>query len=480
MALDLPPELEPVLALLGIEWPQVDEDEVTRFADELSKLASALDSVQMSADKAVSTLREAYHGSSADQFAELWTGISTFSGLVVEVCGTLATALHAGALVISAAKAASIAQLVTTQGELVAAAPTGPVGEAMVIAIGQQLLAALLDQASTALGQALAKPVGDAVEGLVKTVIGGGPARPVGSGFGVDLSVLATCASTLLGHAEDIDSYGSSFRTVIAGLDLGNPADAFGQIATAVGEKVGTVVGIEVVRRLLDSFQGTATGLTQVAANLATHEDIHTQQLTGILASLGNSAPLSALTPLAPLNLASISPDLLARTTGSLLPVDALNPDNGRSGAGGGAGGGLLLPPGALLLPPTPPIGEPELPSATRPIGAEPEEVGEPRGTRRVTGGAEEEPSEGARRKAVGETGGEGEREGEPGMSGAGGVGSGARRGSANSGKVRTAVREQYYAKLAAGGEEDEEEEAPGEDPEDGEGVEHEEPELEV
>ncbi|MFB7665327.1 hypothetical protein ACFC1R_15460 [Kitasatospora sp. NPDC056138] len=296
MALDLPPELQPVLSLLGVEWPQVNEDEVVRLADELTRLASGIDSLQLAADKAVNTLRETYHGASADQFAELWGAISKFSGLVVEGCGTLVNVLHAGALVIQACKAASTAQLVATQGELAVASLTGPGGEAAVVAAGKQLVSAILDQAVSALGQALAKPVGDVVESVVKEVTGGGSIRSVGAGFGVDLSQLASCASKLRQHADDIETHGNSFRRLVESLDLGQSGDALGRVVIAAAEEIATAVGVEVIKRLLAAFQGTADRMDQVARNLTEHEEEHTRQLNGVLAGHSTPNPRSPLT----------------------------------------------------------------------------------------------------------------------------------------------------------------------------------------
>jgi hypothetical protein len=426
MALELPPELEPVLGLLGIDWPEVNEDELTRFADEVSRLASAVDSVQLAADKAVRTLRESYHGASADQLTELWTGISKFSGLVVEVCGVVANALHAGALAIEAGKAASIAQLATTQGELVAAAPSGPVGVAAVVAIGRELLADILDQAVSALGQALAKPVGDAVESVVKAVIGGGTSRSVGSGFGVDLSALASCASTLLGHADDIDVSGSSFRQVVESLDLGQPQDAFGRVVIAAGEQIGTSIGTEVIKRLLGLFQGTASGLTQVARNLTEQEAQHTQQLSGILAAHGSPMPGG------PLALAGVGSALLSPPgAAGHLSLDSLSAVPGQFAAPGATG--LGAPVGAV------PFG---VPGAVGVPGADRAADPEPGATRRSAYAAAGAASQSS--VAAGSQAGYASAMGNP-------AGSASRQGPASTGQVRAAVRRQYLAQRAAG-----------------------------
>ncbi|MEU2631919.1 hypothetical protein, partial [Kitasatospora sp. NPDC007106] len=298
MALELPPELAAVLDLLGLHWPRVNEDELDRLADGLRGVASQIDSVQMVADKALTALGEVYHGTSADRLAELWRTVSTYSGLVVEACGVAANALNAAALGIEACKSATVVQLVATQGELAVSSLLGPADSAAVLAAGRQILSTLLEDAVSTLGQALAQPVADLVETVVKQLVpgdGSGPGGTVGAGFGVDLARLASCALELRRHADDIDSHGSSFRRVVEGLDMGDPGDAFGRLVVAAAEQIATAVGVEVLRRLLGSFRGTADRMDQVTRNLTEHEDSTTRQIHAVLAeqqSPASSRPL--------------------------------------------------------------------------------------------------------------------------------------------------------------------------------------------
>ncbi|GAA2260116.1 hypothetical protein GCM10010430_50220 [Kitasatospora cystarginea] len=295
MALELPPELGTVLNLLGLDWPQANEDEVNRLADELRRLASTLDSVQMNADKALTVLKEVYHGASADKLAEFWGTVSKYSGMVVEACGATAAALNAAALVIEGCKGATVTQLVATQGEMAAASATGPWSSAAVVAAGRQIVSSILEEAVSALGHALAQPVADLVETVVKEVTGQGAGSSNSPGFGVDLDQLASCALELRGHADDIDSQGSSFRRIVDGLDVGQPQDAFGRLVVAAAEQIATIVGEEVLKRLLGSFRGTADGMNQVARNLTENEDAHTRQLHGILTGQNSPSTLRSL-----------------------------------------------------------------------------------------------------------------------------------------------------------------------------------------
>jgi len=334
MALELPPELAAVLDLLGLDWPQVNEDELVRLADGLRGLASAIDSVQMTADKALTALGEVYHGASADKLAELWGTVSKYSGLVVEACGVAANALNAAALVIEGCKGATVVQLVATQGELAASSLIGPEGSAAVVAVGRQILSTILEQAVSALGQALAQPVADLVETVLKQLVPGdgpGPAGAPGAGFGVDLAQLASCALELRRHADDIDSHGSSFRQVVEGLDVGIPGDAFGRLVIAAAEQIATSIGVEVLKRLLGSFRGTADGMDQVAQNLTENEDSHTRKMHGIVS--GQESPSSSR----PLQLAGGAGDTAAGRPhhAGAAATDGVHPGPHHAGAAG-------------------------------------------------------------------------------------------------------------------------------------------------
>ncbi|GAA0665684.1 hypothetical protein GCM10010193_16380 [Kitasatospora atroaurantiaca] len=377
MALELPPGLDTVLNILGVDWPQANEDEVVRLADELRKLASTIDSVQMAADKALTTLREAYHGDSADKLAELWGTISKYSRMVVDACGATATALNAAALVIEGCKGATLTQLVLTQGELAAASATGPWSTAAIIAAGKQIVSSILEEAVSALGQALAQPVGDLVETVVKDLTAGVSGPSNSPGFGVDLEKLASCAVELRRHADDIDSHGNSFRQIVEGLDVGRPGDMFGKLVIAAAEQIATSIGMEVLKRLLGSFRGTADRMDQVARNLTENEDSHTKQLHGILTEK------KSLSSLSPLKLAGGVSNVTAGNPRHSSPAadDGPRPGFDRAGIGAATGGAHL--PNAAGSPASrgartsraPGLLAPDQPSAeARPTGTSPQQ----------------------------------------------------------------------------------------------------------
>ncbi|WP_441247326.1 hypothetical protein [Kitasatospora sp. McL0602] len=389
MALDLPPELQPVLGLLGVEWPQVNEDEINRFADEIRKLASAIDSTQMAADKAVAKLGEVYHGSSADQLTQAWGAISKFSGLVVEACGVIANALSAAALVVELCKGGAIAQLAVTSGGLATAAATAPWTTPAVLAAGKQIVSQVLETAVTELGHALAQPVADLVDTAVKAVTGGDSGKSgssTGQGFGVDLAQLASCALELRGHADDVDSNGSAFLQIFDGMDLGQPGEIIGKVVIEAAEQIATTVGTEVIKRLLSSLRGTADGMDQVGKNLTENEDAHSQLMSNLLTS---PTPTAALSPLQ-LTGGAKTLDASGTHPTSHTGIDSLHPQVDLAGADGTVdpspadgtpatvalqqehpGTGPAMPPGGRLSPqPTPETGPSHSTTGSGTVGA--------------------------------------------------------------------------------------------------------------
>jgi len=334
MAVELPSELQFVLELLGLKWPQANEDELVKLADQLQKLATTIDSTQMAADKALTRLGEVYHGASADKLAELWGSISKYSGMVVEACGTTANALNAAALVIEVCKGETLAQLITTQAELAAASSTGPWSTAAVIRIAKEIVSRILEEAVAKLGKALAQPVSDLAETAVKKVTGSAVARSNGQGFGVDLAQLASCALELRRHADDMDTQGTSFRRIVDGLDVGNPGDMFGKLAVAAAEQIAKSIGVEVLKRVLGSFRDTADRMDLVGRNLTENEDSHTREMNGGIAWQTPTGPGS-------LQLAGGAggPAPGGRLDVGLAAFEGLRP---KIGAGGTAGAGGL------------------------------------------------------------------------------------------------------------------------------------------
>ncbi|GAA2747257.1 hypothetical protein GCM10010440_42320 [Kitasatospora cinereorecta] len=333
MAVELPSELQFVLNLLGIHWPQANEDELNKLADQLKKLASAIDSTQMAGDKALKTLGEVYHGDAADKLAEMWSGYAKYSGIVVEACETAAKVLNAAAVVIEVCKGQTIVQLVNIQAQLAASSATFGISTAAVIAMGREIISKILDAAVGQLGQMIARPIADLVDSAVKQVTGTAPASSSGQGFGLDMAAMAACAAELRRHGDDIDAHGNSFRRIVDSLDVGNPSDMFGKIAVEAAKQIAQAVGQEILNRLLGNYRGTADKMDTVLHRLGDQEDSHLREM--------NAIGSHTASPLSPLKLAGGVAATAAAGHGDpgLSAFDSLRPHLPGGGGIGGTGG---------------------------------------------------------------------------------------------------------------------------------------------
>ncbi|MFJ1757457.1 hypothetical protein [Kitasatospora sp. NPDC088134] len=127
MGVVLPDELAWVLDLIGVNWPNVDEDEYREMADELRELASSLTEDTDALSSAVGGLLGMNQGAAAEAFrAKFDKVVGTHLPQVGKALDLFATGLDGAALVISGAKVAAIAQLVIMATELIAAQAAAP------------------------------------------------------------------------------------------------------------------------------------------------------------------------------------------------------------------------------------------------------------------------------------------------------------------------------------------------------------------
>jgi hypothetical protein len=110
-----------VLGLIGINWPNIDEDEVKKTATELRNLATELTG---HGDAAKSQIEQMFQDNSSDSlalFEELWTKvIAGHLPQLAEALNAFATGLDIAAVVIIGMKAAAIVQLVVLAAEVIA------------------------------------------------------------------------------------------------------------------------------------------------------------------------------------------------------------------------------------------------------------------------------------------------------------------------------------------------------------------------
>jgi hypothetical protein len=121
MGVTLPPEVTWVLDLIGVEWPNIDEDELRSAADQLRQLGSELSSNNGDAKSEIEEMLGVNSAESLQIFEALWKKLADgHLQQLGEGMDVLATGLDIAAVVIMGMKLAAIVQLVVLAAELIA------------------------------------------------------------------------------------------------------------------------------------------------------------------------------------------------------------------------------------------------------------------------------------------------------------------------------------------------------------------------
>ncbi|GAA0680292.1 hypothetical protein GCM10010193_37450 [Kitasatospora atroaurantiaca] len=123
----LPDELAWALDLIGVNWPNVDEDDYREMADALRSFAEEMDSGVADMHSAVQDMLGGNAGLAAEAFEAHWGKLSgTHLHQLAEGGRLVATCLDGVAVVIEGAKNAAIVQLGIMAAEVIAAQATAP------------------------------------------------------------------------------------------------------------------------------------------------------------------------------------------------------------------------------------------------------------------------------------------------------------------------------------------------------------------
>jgi len=187
VSIELPNELVWVMGMLGLSWPQIDEDTLRSYASELRSFASSVSDTHGQADARINALSADSSGPSYEALIERWAQASSdHVHVLLDMCETCAVALEVAADGVIAAKVGIIAALGVMAAEFVADQAAAiftfglaEVAEAGIVEVTRLAVKALLDQieqeAIGAVLQAVLGPLEDklaaAIEGLAyKTV----------------------------------------------------------------------------------------------------------------------------------------------------------------------------------------------------------------------------------------------------------------------------------------------------------------------
>ncbi len=202
MSIELPSQLTVYLNMVGIPWPDIDEDQLHNWATQVRTYAADTADTHAAAHAKVTSLAATSQGDAYDALSAGWANASsTHMKDMMNGCNLFADALDAAAGVVVVVKGAIIAALAALAAQIAAAqaaAPlTGGASEASVPAavtaaqttvqsqlanLAQQVIGQLLEAVATPLEDTIAQ----AVEGMVF------PGIRLGSSTGTSTSTTTT------------------------------------------------------------------------------------------------------------------------------------------------------------------------------------------------------------------------------------------------------------------------------------------------
>jgi uncharacterized protein YukE len=240
MAIELPDEVVTLLDLIGINWPDVNEDSVREFASHVRDFSTKLNDTHQDSTAAIKKMADVYQGVSYDALLAKWGQLSSsHMSELVTACDAVATALDVAAGVIVTMKGVAIAELVglavSFLADQVAAAFTfglAELAEAGIVAAAKKCIDYLEDQLEQhiigevieAAVNPLVDIVGKAVGGLVfeaaESALGVSGKGGAGTGFSIHPEALQARAEVLNAHAQTVTAHAEEFKTRLAGVSF--------------------------------------------------------------------------------------------------------------------------------------------------------------------------------------------------------------------------------------------------------------------
>jgi uncharacterized protein YukE len=240
LAIELPEAVVTFLGVIGINWPNINEDSVREFGSHVREFATNLDSTHESASSTIQEMGSAYSGSSYEQLVSTWANMSnSHMTELVDGCHVLADAMDVAADAIVAAKGVAIAELIALAASFIAdqAAAVLTFGiaeaaEALVIAAAKKCVDFLEQElfqhvTSEVMGKALEPLEGlisNAVEGLtfraVSGALGASGGGQVGPSFHVVPAELLRHADTMQGYSDQVTAHVATFASGVSGVSF--------------------------------------------------------------------------------------------------------------------------------------------------------------------------------------------------------------------------------------------------------------------
>lgn len=226
------------LQVIGINWPEVNEDKVREFADHVRQFASNIEDTHSQASSTLQQLGQAYQGQSYQMLVSKWAGLSQgHMTALLDACKVLATALDVAADAIVGMKVEAIGELVAMAAAFVADQAAAVVtfgaseaalplieeaAEKLVDFLTQQLIQLIVGKVVEVALKPLLALVQKAASGItfsaLEDMLGVGGSD--GTGFSMDPSAVTQHAATFDQHADTVAAHAQTFATNVAGLSF--------------------------------------------------------------------------------------------------------------------------------------------------------------------------------------------------------------------------------------------------------------------
>lgn len=245
VSVELPSEVAWFLNMIGVPWPNVDEDQVRAFAGHVRQFAGSVENTHQAATSTIQQMGSAYSGNSYEQLVSTWARMSNdHMTELVDACNVVAEALDLAADGIVGAKVAAIGELVglaasfiADQAAAVATFGLAEAGLALIEEAGKKLMdmliqqlemmivAQVLEAAVAPLEQVVERALGGLVFKGLESALGvpsGGGGGAVGASFGIVPGELLGHATTLQGHADAVAGHAATLAANVSSLNFGS------------------------------------------------------------------------------------------------------------------------------------------------------------------------------------------------------------------------------------------------------------------
>lgn len=228
----LPDELIWIMDKMGLEWPDVDEDEVRRAADLVRAYRDDMEALVQAADRRINgELAAAMRGQAGAAHVNGWNlNRSQNVQKLLDVLGPAAVGIDIAADIVLALKIKVIADVTITLAQLIpllAAGPFGAGGAAVLILARKKLfdmaMEATLEKVIDEVLPLAVEPLAEKVPGLVAALLDAPVVEAtVGDAdeFYADLEALDQAAADMDAHAADVELLTDQLLADLANLQI--------------------------------------------------------------------------------------------------------------------------------------------------------------------------------------------------------------------------------------------------------------------